>query len=566
MTPVQPPCQRQYLHILLHYNLFQLAQPMLFLSVRLSHPITPQGVVLNLNSHKPVNGTLSLGLLNVQSVSNKTAIITKTILERHLDIFCTVETWHDGPDSPSLIACTTPNYKFVEKARMRDYPSALKLNINHGGICVFLRSTFRVRTIGLPYYKSMEVLALSIHGSILTTTLIVLYRPGSHSVTADFFDEFSDLLDRCSSSNRCIVVGDVNIHLDICESSLSIQFHSLLKCFGLIECVNKSPTHTQNHQLDMFITNQENQPAVINVDPPIISDHSLIIATYKVTSSAPPVRPRVLRRKWRSFDITGFTDELLSSDLVCNPPDDNVDKFFSSYDETLRTILDKHAPQILVTKYSRPVSPWFDTECHLIKVKTRKLEKKYRSHPNNINKMAWRSQFHKQRIMFESKSNNYWKFTIESAAGNSKSLWSKLQCLLHVPSHDVTTNDHTANDFADFFQQKIDSIRQTTSSSSTPVISKRTITNLLETFSPVTSAEVSLLLKRSANKQCISDPIPTWLLKGVSSVISPVIASMCNKSLEQKTFPYLHKNAIVNPLLKKTHSRPSRPSLLQTHL
>jgi len=495
---------------------------------------------------------MSLGLLNVQSVSNKTAIITRTILERHLDIFCTVETWHDVADSPSLIACTPPNYKFIEKARTRDDNSTLKLNTNHGGICVFLRSTFQVRTINLPNYKSMEVLALSIHGSILTTTLIALYRPGSQSVTAAFFDEFSDLLDRCSSSNRCIVVGDVNIHLDTCESSTTMQFHSLIRCFGLVECVNKSPTHTQHHQLDVFITNQENQPTAIDVDPPVISDHSLIIATYKlVTSSAPPPRPRVLRRKWRSFDIASFTNELLSSDLVCNPPDDDVDKFFSSYDETLRTLLDKHAPQILVTKYSRPASPWFDTECHLVKVKTRKLEKKYRSNPTSINRMAWRSQFHRQRIMFESKSNNYWKFTIESAAGNSKSLWSKLQCLLHVPSDDVTTTDHTANDFADFFQQKIDTIRQTTSSSSAPVIQKRTTTNLLDTFSPVTSSEVSLLLKRSANKQCISDPIPTWLLKGISSVISPVIASMCNKSFEQNTFPYLHKNAIVNPLLKK---------------
>jgi len=560
--PAQLPLLYRHLHVVLHSSLFHLVQQALFPPVHPSHPLTLQGVVLNsgsrINSLKPVNGTVSLGLLNVQSVSNKTAIITKTILEHHLDIFCAVETWHDGADSPSLIACTPPNYKFIEKARIRDHHSSLKLNTNHGGICVFLRSTFRVRAINLPNYKTMEALALSVHGSVLATTLITLYRPGSQSVTSTFFEEFSDLLDRCSSSNRCILVGDINIHLDICESSTSIQFQSLIRSFGLVECVNKSPTHVHHHQLDVFITNQEIQPPVINVDPPIISDHSLIIATYIVAkTSTPPDRPRVLRRKWRSFDIDRFTDDLLSSDLVSNPPDDNVDKFFNSYDETLRNLLDKHAPQILVTDYSRPASPWFDTECHLIKVRTRKLEKQYRSHPNSINKMAWRSQFRRQRILFELKSNTYWKFTIQSAAGNSKSLWSKLQCLLRVPSTDVKSTDHTADKFADFFQQKIDSIRQTTSSAPAPEISKRTIPNVLDTFSPVTSSEVHQLLKRSANKQCTSDPIPTWLVKRVGSVISPVIAAMCNKSFEQKVFPNLHKNAVVNPLLKKSTLDPS---------
>ena len=111
----------------------------------------------------------------------------------------------------------------------------------------------------------------------------------------------------------------------------------------------------------MFITHHDKPHAEISVDPPLISDHSLVVATYNVSTAAPSVRPRVCRRKWKSFNIDSFTDDLLSTDLVNNLPDDNVDTFFSCYDDTLATLLEKHAPSVIVTKY-RPASPWFDTE------------------------------------------------------------------------------------------------------------------------------------------------------------------------------------------------------------
>jgi len=484
----------------------------------------------------------------------------KSILERHLDIFCAVETWHDGSDSPSLIASTPPDYSFLDKARPRDELSSVRLNTNHGGICVFYRSLFRVKTIKLPEYKTMEVLALSFHGSVITTALITVYRPGSQSVTNSFFDEFSDLLDRCSSHNQCIIVGDINIHLDCAESPTCQHFQSMIDAYGYAERINRQPTHLLHHQLDVFITHHDKPPSVLSVDPPLISDHSLVVATYVVTSSTTPeVRPRVLRRRWKSFDVDSFTDDLLSSNLVCNPPDDVVDDYFTCYDGTLRELLDKHAPPVLVTRYSRPASPWFDTECHLMKVKTRKLEKQHRAHPNPITKAAWRSQFRRQKILYEHKFNSYWRFAIESSAGNTKSLWSKLRCLLTSPAHEASSSssDFSADDYADFFTEKIDKIRHSTSSAPPPVISSRSATTQLETFSPVSSAEVGNLLKRSANKQCPSDPIPTWLLKRVSVVLSPVIAAMCNTSIQHQTFPASHKNAIVHPLLKKSTLDPN---------
>jgi len=185
-----------------------------------------------------------------------------------------------------------------------------------------------------------------------------------------------------------------------------------------------------------------------------------------------------------------------------------------------------------------------------MKTKTRKLEKIYRSHPNSITESAWRAQFRQQRILFQTKLKNYWKFAIESCGNNNKVLWSKLRCLLQSPV-DESSTQHSADDFAKYFVDKIDKIRLKSASAASPLVVARCVQNQLSTFSPVTSAEVMTLLKCSPAKQCTLDPIPTWLLKQVSAIMSPVIAAMCNASFEQQTIPTAHKMATVHPLLKK---------------
>lgn len=57
---------------------------------------------------------------------------------------------------------------------------------NHGGICVFLRTEFKVRTILLPVYKSFEALILSVRHGAVNVTVLTIYRPPP-SATDEFF-------------------------------------------------------------------------------------------------------------------------------------------------------------------------------------------------------------------------------------------------------------------------------------------------------------------------------------------------------------------------------------------
>src|SRR5664279_1941373 len=73
----------------------------------------------------------------------------------------------------------------------------------------------------------------------------------------------------------------------------------------------------------------------------------------------------------------------------------------------------------------------------------------------------------------------------------------------------------------------------------------------MSTFRPTTAGEIAALLKKVPSKHCRLDPVPTWLVKQVSSVISPVITNMCNASFDQRVLPASQKKAITVPLLKK---------------
>jgi len=75
-------------------------------------------------------------------------------------------------------------------------------------------------------------------------------------------------------------------------------------------------------------------------------------------------------------------------------------------------------------------------------------------------------------------------------------------------------------------------------------------------FEPATAEDILKILNRSAAKQCRIDPVPTWLVKRASGILAPVIANMCNASLQQAS----SKKAIVRPLLKKRTLNQNDPS------
>ena len=220
------------------------------------------------------------------------------------------------------------------------------------------------------------------------------------------------MLERISSYTNILVIGDINIHLDdvVCTNNQKIR--TLLTSLGLQDCISQ-PTHIRGHQLDIFAISGNDPAPYVRVDPPsLLSDHSLIVVSLSSAVHDHKTSERV-RRKWSTFNIDKFSDDLAVSDLVMNTPSD-VNDLFRCYDDTLSSLLDKHAPLRPFTFRSDPSAPWYDTECRRTKRHTRKLERIFRSKPSNESRDAWRLQFKLQRSIFQTKFREFWSRTIES--------------------------------------------------------------------------------------------------------------------------------------------------------
>jgi len=187
--------------------------------------------------------------------------------------------------------------------------------------------------------------------------------------------------------------------------------------------------------------------------PTTISDHSLIVALFEVTDHHPArtcCRHVVKRRPLRSFNFDAFATDLEESELVRNPQSDVI-QLFGSYNSTLADLIDKHAPLRDVNIRARPTAPWFDAECHGVKVKTRRLENAHRRQP-------------------------------------STESWTKWRPLLRPGSN--ATSQLTADDYVQFFTMNIDRIRTSTATAPYPILEERHVPDPLSAFEPATAEEI----------------------------------------------------------------------------
>jgi len=229
-----------------------------------------------------------------------------------------------------------------------------------------------------------------------------------------------------------VVVGDLNLHLEISESADPIKFTSLLETNNCCQYVDSS-AHTAGHLLDVFIARTDRPVrCVVETLPGGLSDHSLIVAHV---SSLKGLNDYINRRcrTWGSFDIDNFMGDFDSLPLATTLQNDSslphTPELFDLYFDTISALLDRHASFPTKCLSNRRLEPFFDHECHKFRRSTSRLERAYRVR-SELSLMEWRSHFHEQRRVFHQKSEIYWSTAIAGCHVDSKKLWSAVNQLI----------------------------------------------------------------------------------------------------------------------------------------
>ena len=501
-------------------------------------------------------------LWNARSLRNKTTSIIDLIIGNDLDILAICESWLHGDDRD--------NHTIADlKTALPDFDlHQVPRHTRGGGVCVMLRQSFIVKINVTEKYSSFEYIDLSVQLKSSVLRMIVVYRPPysakSNCRISVFIDEFSTLMETVTTSSvNFLIAGDFNLHVDDPTNRDGKKMRDLINSFDLHQHVNES-THSHGHTLDLIMTRKAAPDVISNVAilRGLPSDHHAIQCEIDIARPA-ATQDKISFRKLQSIDINQFEDDISQSALYVNRCRDI--NLVDQYNSILSGLLDTHAPMIDKNITRRSNNPsWYNNNdaLHEMKRKKRCLERKFFKSGLTIDKQIYKEYCKLYKNELESAKSEY--FTEQLQNSDGKTLFRIVKSLSD-PNTSKVLPDHTcstslANDFAQFFDTKIQHICADLNATSSPPLTvelQSQQTELKFDFSEVSEETVRKIIMGSPSKTCALDPIPTPLLKKCINVLVPVITEIVNKSLSSGVMPESLKLSHVTPILKKTSLNPN---------
>ena len=306
---------------------------------------------------------LTVCTLNAQSIANKSALFVNYINECKADLCAITETWLSDNDSAVCHEITPPSYKLFHCPRS---------DRRGGGTALLFGDNINVCKLESGSRNSFEFSEYLVCTGSSRIRFVIIYRlpySTNHPVTVNsFIDEFSEYLESVILSNDLLcLTGNFNIHVDDHNDPAACRFLDLLESMSLTQHVVE-PTHEHGHTLDLVITQESDNLICGRPAPDILfSDHLALLVKLKTARLSLKVG-RVSFRQLRSIDRDAFMDEIRNSTLFQMGTDD-PDELAALFDNTLHSLMDRHAPVKHKNTTSRPCVPWMNDEIKLAKRK-----------------------------------------------------------------------------------------------------------------------------------------------------------------------------------------------------
>ncbi|XP_048578379.1 uncharacterized protein LOC125560618 [Nematostella vectensis] len=289
----------------------------------------------------------------------------------------------------------------------------------------------------------------------------------------------------------------------------------------------------------------------------MISDHHAIHCELDLCK--PQFAKKVVNfRKLRSVDIDQLSEDLLNSELFQNQQV-NINNLVIKYDNTLKALLDKHAPLKAKLVTIRPKAAWYTPEVSKEKRKRRRLERKWVSTGLPTDRANYAYQCGVVYNLIDSLKTSYYTSIIQEHSLDQKVLFKTINKLLEKKSVQyypvAFCSEVLANNFAGFLNEKISKIHLDLMEQQTMVgpnpYCDHTCTVEMSEFDVISEDDVKILAHKPISKSCNLDPLPASLLKGCFSTLLPKITRIVNASLSSGVMPDPMKVAELHPSLKK---------------
>ena len=209
---------------------------------------------------------------------------------------------------------------------------------------------------------------------------------------------------------------------------------------------------------------------------------------------------------------------------------------FNCYDNTLFLLLDVHAlVRSLRVRASWP-APWYDADCREVKKETRRLEKLYRS------SMAARWQLliaYTGSLASRINAKYFNRSSLDTGSQLSTSARTTLVCVKCTRWwHLLRVTRPVCRQMILLFTSLLFPSRQRFPHQRLVPLTKNQCSiswrspAVLSNFRAVNATEIKGLLSSISAKHCQLNPVPTWLVKRVATVLAPVLSRMYLIDLE----------------------------------
>ena len=257
-----------------------------------------------------------------------------------------------------------------------------------------------------------------------------------------------------------------------------------------------------------------------------MSDHNSIQCILNITKEN-CAQKEITYRKLKDVDLSQLV-KIMSLEEIKT---ENLDEMVGMLEGNFSTVLNNQAPEVTKVITERKKKTWFRDDLKQQKRIVRRREKVFRKYRLQSCWIAWdRERKRYRKMLFEAKTACYSK-QVKDCRGDIKGLYKMVNTLMGtssdnpLPNH--ASNKDLAEEFADFFMDKIQKIRDNLTENPTYEPTKGSTSRLTE-FRPFNETEIKKIVLSMKTKLCELDALPTKLLKECIEDILPTITNLVN--------------------------------------
>lgn len=528
-----------------------------------------QNSILNYFKSNNLSNLLKIGLININSLLNKTNEIWFMLDKQLLDILVINETKLNNLVDDSLFIHI--HYHMIRRDRNDDD------GCRGGGVMVFVKKT-------LPHIaeidKSIELINITIEPKPgYKISLLAGYRPPHPDNEELFFSTLENHVVKADKSVDTFIVGDLNYDILSADQGVSNKLNTFMNTFGFSNSITKGTRYNKNKEqyslIDVILSYNHIKTHSSEVFDCSFSDHSFVISAldYKNTSNNVEFKQTRCLNEKNLNNIKTFLLSILST-LSLTVLNSDVNLQWRAIKDIIVSIIDSEAPSRRVLVKPGPRVPWMDKELVCLSKQRNKFYNRARKKKNTLDWDLFKLTRNKFKSLFKLKKTLYFNNSINKLSTSSKKLWNKLSPFINpnkkspICSSLILKNTSTnsiaelALVFSNYFNSILNNFSFTninTCLSYTNSFFKNISFSFSSSKFEFDRIELEEVVSALEDLDITASPgsvgISTRILKSCAAELGPTLTCLFNNCLTYAEIPNEWKVAYVTPIYKGKGSK-----------